>query len=325
MFAFSALVALAATVLIAVAGVAFGSSSVNAADVAAYLTGGDVSPVARNIIETIRLPRVVAALVAGAALAEAGALIQAALDNPLASPNVIGVNAGSGFAVLLAASLFPHATQLSPVAAFAGALAVTLAVFAVAAAGRASKLTVVLAGMAFTAIFTAGMNTILIVNPDAYIGASGFLAGGLSGVKASELALPTALAAAGIAVGLAQARGLNILSLGDAQAASLGVSVSRTRLAALATAAALAGAAVSFAGLLGFVGLVVPHVVRFAVGSDNRRVLALCPIVGAALVCLADLVARTAFAPYEIPVGIALSLLGGPFFVYLILRNRKAI
>lgn len=239
----------------AVLGIVIGSTSVGIDDVLALAFGADADQTAANVIWNIRLPRVLAALLAGAALAQAGALIQAALDNPLASPNIIGVNAGSGFFVLLAACTFPNAFGLAPVAAFLGALCVAGLIFAVAGLGGSSRLTVVLAGMAFTSIFTAGMNTILIVNPDAYVGASGFLIGGLSGVKLDEL--------------------------------------------------------------------IVPHAVRTLVGHDNRRVLAMAPLLGGLLVCLCDLLARTLFSPYEIPVGIVLSLLGGPFFVYLILRRGK--
>ena len=177
--------------------------------------------------------------------------------------------------------------------------------------------------MAFTSIFTAGMNTILIVNPDAYVGASGFLIGGLSGVKLDELIVPSCAICAVLVLGLLQGTQLNLLSLGEHQAHSLGLNVRRTRLVALVSAAALAGCAVSFAGLIGFVGLIVPHAVRTLVGHDNRRVLAMAPLLGGLLVCLCDLLARTMFSPYEIPVGIVLSLLGGPFFVYLILRRGK--
>lgn len=180
-----------------------------------------------------------------------------------------------------------------------------------------------IAGMAFTSIFTAGMNTILIVNPDAYVGASGFLIGGLSGVKLDELIVPSCAICAVLVLGLLQGTQLNLLSLGEHQAHSLGLNVRRTRLVALVSAAALAGCAVSFAGLIGFVGLIVPHAVRTLVGHDNRRVLAMAPLLGGLLVCLCDLLARTLFSPYEIPVGIVLSLLGGPFFVYLILRCGK--
>ena len=322
-FAVAMLVAAVLLACTAALGIVVGSTSVGVADVLALVFGADADQTAANVILNVRLPRVLAALLAGAALAQAGALIQAALDNPMASPNVIGVNAGSGFFVLLVACLFPHALGLAPVAAFAGALCVAGLIFAVASLGGSSRLTVVLAGMAFTAIFTAGMNTILIVNPDAYVGASGFLVGGLSGVKLSEVIVPGCAICAVLVLGLLQGTRLNLLSLGEHQAHSLGLNVRRTRLAALVTAAALAGCAVSFAGLIGFVGLIVPHAVRALAGHDNRRVLALAPLLGGLLVCLCDLLARTMFSPYEIPVGIVLSLLGGPFFVYLILRRGK--
>ena len=224
------------------------STSVGINDVLALAFGADTEQTAANVIWNIRLPRVLAALLAGAALAQAGALIQAALDNPLASPNIIGVNAGSGFFVLLAACTFPNAFGLAPVAAFLGALCVAGLIFAVAGLGGSSRLTVVLAGMAFTSIFTAGMNTILIVNPDAYVGASGFLIGGLSGVKLDELIVPSCAICAVLVLGLLQGTQLNLLSLGEHQAHSLGLNVRRTRLVALVSAAALAGCAVSFAG-----------------------------------------------------------------------------
>ena len=195
-FAVAMVAAVALLGCAAVFGIVIGSTSVGLPDVLALAFGAPAEQTAANVIWNIRLPRVLAALLAGAALAQAGALIQAALDNPLASPNVIGVNAGSGFFVLLAACAFPNAFGLAPVAAFLGALCVAGLIFAVAGLGGSSRLTVVLAGMAFTAIFTAGMNTILIVNPDAYVGASGFLVGGLSGVKLSEVIVPGCLRSA---------------------------------------------------------------------------------------------------------------------------------
>ena len=204
----------------AVLGIVIGSTSVGLGDVLAltFGTGTGANQTAANVILNIRLPRVLAALLAGAALAQAGALIQAALDNPLASPNIIGVNAGSGFFVLLAACVFPNAFGLAPAAAFLGALCVAGLIFAVAGLGGPSRLTVVLAGMAFTAIFTAGMNAILIVNPDAYVGASGFLVGGLSGVKLSEVFVPGCAICAVLVLGLLQGTRLNLLSLGEHQA-----------------------------------------------------------------------------------------------------------
>ena len=300
-----------------------GASSVSLPELATWLLGGDVSATARNILENVRVPRVLAALLAGAALATSGALIQACLDNPLASPNVIGVNSGAGLAVLLAASLVPGALWLTPLAAFIGALATALIIFALSLGTGLSRLTVVLAGIAITTVFGAGMNTILIVNPDAYIGSSAFLVGGLAGVLMDDLWWPAVYIVAGLAAALLAAGKLNIMALGDDTAHALGMNVGACRLAMLGLAAVLAGAAVSFAGLLGFVGLIIPHLVRFFVGHDNRIVLPLSAVSGAAFVVVCDLLARVLFAPYEVPVGILMAFLGGPFFIYLILKNRR--
>ena len=186
----------------------------------------------------------------------------------------IGVNSGAGLAVLLAASLVPGALWLTPLAAFAGALATALVIFALSLGTGLSRLTVVLAGIAITTVFGAGMNTILIVDPDAYIGSSTFLVGGLSGVLMRDLAWPAAYVAVGLAAALAGAAKLNILSLGDEAAHSLGVNVRAVRLGMLAVAAVLAGAAVSFAGLVGFVGSSVPHLMSLFVGHDTGWVAA---------------------------------------------------
>ncbi len=312
-------------VLLGVTAAAFlvGSSSVSLGDLVAWATGGDVSAAAKSILVNVRLPRVLAALLAGAALAVAGAIIQAVLDNPLASPNIIGINSGAGLFVLIAASVFPSVLWLSPLAAFVGALVTALIIFGISLGANTSRLTVVLAGIAITTVFGAGMNAILIVNPDAYIGSSSFLVGGLSGVLLDNLLWPAVYIAGGLAAALLAAGRLNIMALGDETAHALGLHVGACRLSLLGLSAVLAGAAVSFAGLLGFVGLIIPHLVRFFVGHDNRFVLPLSAVVGAAFVVVCDLLSRVLFAPYEVPVGILMAFLGGPFFIYLILKNRR--
>ena len=304
-------VSVAVLVAATVAAFLVGSSSVSLGDLVAWATGGDVAASAKSILVNVRLPRVLAALLAGGALAVAGAIIQAVLDNPMASPNIIGINSGAGLAVLVAASVFPSA------------LATALVIFGISLGASTSRLTVVLAGIAITSVFGAGMNTILIVNPDAYIGSSSFLVGGLSGVLMGDLWWPALYIVAGLAAALVAAGKLNIMALGDDTAHALGMNVGATRLAMLGLAAVLAGVAVSFAGLLGFVGLIVPHLVRFFVGHDNRWVLPLSAACGAAFVVLCDLLSRIMFAPYEVPVGILMAFLGGPFFIYLILKNRR--
>ena len=297
-------IAVSASVLAAVTAAAFlvGSSSVSLGDLVAWATGGDVSASAKSILVNVRLPRVLAALLAGGALAVAGAIIQAVLDNPLASPNIIGINSGAGLFVLIAASVFPSALWLPPLAAFAGALATALIIFGISLGASTSRLTVVLAGIAITSVF---------------------LVGGLAGVLMDDLWWPAVYIVAGLAAALLAAGKLNIMALGDDTAHALGMNVGACRLAMLGLAAVLAGAAVSFAGLLGFVGLIIPHLVRFFVGHDNRIVLPLSAVSGAAFVVVCDLLARVLFAPYEVPVGILMAFLGGPFFIYLILKNRR--
>ena len=319
----AAVLCLAALMAASAAAFLVGSSAASAPELVAWLTGGEVSDAAKSILVNVRLPRVLAALLAGSGLAVAGAIIQSVLDNPLASPNVIGINSGAGLAVLLAASLVPGALWLTPLAAFAGAMVTALIIFGISLGANTSRLTVVLAGIAITTVFGAGVNTILIVDPDAYVGSSSFLVGGLSGVLLSDVGWPAIYLLAGMALAALFAPVLNIMSLGDDSSHNLGIHVGAWRLGLLALAAVLAGAAVSFAGLLGFVGLIIPHLVRFFVGYDNRWVLPLSAATGAVFVVVCDMLARVLFAPYEVPVGILMAFLGGPFFIYLILRNRR--
>jgi iron complex transport system permease protein len=163
----------------------------------------------------------------------------------------------------------------------------------------------------------------MILYPDAYIGASTFLVGGLSGLTIQGLRFPAIYILVGLILAMLMRRDMNIIALGTDTAKALGMSVNRTRFLLIFTAAILAGAAVSFAGLIGFVGLVVPHAIRFLIGNDNRYLVPASAFGGAAFVILCDLVSRMAFAPYVLPVGILLSFIGGPFFIYLIIRNRR--
>ena len=316
-------VLLALVAFVALAGLIAGATGVGPADVWALVLGEDVSASARTILLTVRLPRVLAGLLAGAALATSGFIIQTVLDNPLASPNVMGVNSGSGLAVLLASSLLPGAACVVPAAAFVGAVATALLVLGVSARAGSSRLTLVLVGMAASTVLGAGMNLVLIVNPDAYVGASSFIAGGLSTVRMADVALPAACVALGLALALVGSRALNVMSMGEALAAGVGMRVRLCRVALMLVAALLAASAVSLAGLVGFVGLIVPHVVRLVVGTDARLALPCCALAGAAFLCGCDVLARTLFAPYEVPVGILMAFVGGPFFAWLVCRNGR--
>ena len=289
----------------------------------ALCTADAADPVWR-ILCFVRLPRTAAAVLAGAALGVAGALIQSVLNNAMASPNVIGVNAGAGLGALLAASLVPGAAALLPGAAFAGALAAALFIWMLAAVAGLSRTTLILAGVTVSSILTACMNTLKLLFPDAAVGSTAFLLGTLSGVTTAQLQRALPWLAAGFVLAALLAADLNVLQLGEDMAAGLGLPVARVRFAALLTAALLAGAAVSFAGLLGFVGLLAPHIARRLVGGDNRRLLPVTALASADLMLLCDVAARVLFAPFELPVGVLLSLVGGPFFLFLLLRRKRS-
>lgn len=310
------------TAAAAILGLCVGAVPITLQDCWQVLTRRQSGTLACRILLLTRLPRVAASLLAGAALATAGVLIQSVLSNPLASPNIIGVNAGAGFSVAVSCALLPPAAWVPPLAAFFGAaLGVFLVLFISQKAG-ASKISLVLTGVAVSNLFSAGIDAIVTVWPDALNGYSDFRIGGLSGVTSARLLPAAVLIGAGLLLSVTFSYQLDILSLGAETAQSLGVPVKRTRMAVLLTAAALAGAAVSFAGLLGFVGLIVPQMVRRLIPSGGMAFLLSSAMGGALLLTLCDLLSRVLFRPYELPVGIVMSFVGGPFFIWLLFRQR---
>ncbi len=275
------------------------------------------------IMQSIRLPRVLGACLAGIGLSVSGVLLQSVTDNALASPNVIGVNAGAGFAVILLLATLPALSPLLPLAALLGAFFATLIIVGIAGHIDSSRATVILAGIALTALLNAAISLISLIDTDVLASYSYFSIGGLSGVALEDLFLPATLIFLSLAVSLLLSRHIEVLKLGDTVAASLGVRVKLLRTLALLCASASAAAAVSFAGLLGFVGLIVPHVARRLVGTYTFHVLLCSALGGGTLVLLADLIGRTVLSPTEIPVGIIMALVGAPFFLYLLLRRDR--
>jgi len=305
------------------ASLCLGAADANPLRAIAAIFSGEYSGTDYLITVHIRLPRAIAAALAGSALAVSGAVIQAALNNPMAAPNIIGVNSGAGFCAILLMAAFPSLVAAIPIAAFLGALAASLLIWLIAAKSGAGRVTVTLVGVAIGSILTAGINTLKTIFPDSIYDATAFTIGGLSGVGFDKLLIPAIIIFAGLICALLFSGGLDILSLGGETAIGLGMKVKRARFLYLMLASALAGAAVSFAGLIGFVGLLVPHIARRFVGSNHRRLIPACILGGALLLLASDLAARLIFSPYEIPVGIILSLVGGPFFVVLILIRRR--
>lgn len=269
-----------------------------------------------------RLPRTCACLLAGAALACSGCILQSVLGNKLASPNIIGVNAGAGLGVTLCCAVGVLSGWMVALAAFGGAMGAVFTVVALAKRTGASRITVILSGVAMNSILGAFRDAVTTLVPEAAMLSGEFRVGGFSSVVAARLIPAGVLIGISLATVLTLCNELDVLALGEETARSLGMSVKKMRALFLLLAALLAGAAVSFSGLLGFVGLLVPHIARKYSGGESRYLIPLSILLGAGFVTVCDLAARTVFAPYELPVGILLAAIGGPFFL-LMLFDRK--
>ena len=274
------------------------------------------------IFRLVRLPRTLGCLLAGAALAVSGAVIQGVLNNKLASPSIIGVNAGAGLAVTVCCAMGALSGWAIAGSAFLGALiAVLLIVFAAEKAG-ASRTTVILGGVAVNAFLNALSEALATLIPEVGMLAGDFRVGGFGAVSYARLVPAGILILLALGIACSLHNELDVLTMGEETAQSLGMNVKAMRSLLLILAALLSGAAVSFAGLLGFVGLVVPHAMRKFSGSAHKFLLPMCALGGACFVTFCDTGARVLFAPYELPVGILLSVLGGPFFLGLLLKRK---
>ena len=252
-------------------------------------------------------------------------LLQTVTNNELCAPSIIGVNAGAGFFVMLTLCLFPMLWKLLPMAAFLGALLTAFAVLSVTRlnGNRTQKTTLVLAGVALSSLLNAGISFLSLKYPDTLSSYTAFSVGGFSGVQMKQLGIPSAFIAILFLIALFAAPKIHMLCLGDEAAASLGVNVRRIRNLSVIIASGLCAAVVSFAGLLGFAGLIVPHIVRRIYGGGLRAQLCLSSMFGALIVALSDLIGRIIFSPWELPAGIIMAFIGAPFFLYLIVRRKK--
>lgn len=303
-------------------GVLLGAAGLRAADlVRALLEMNTDSPEAK-ILWFARLPRVMAGLLCGAALAVSGAVIQGVLANRLASPSIIGVNSGAGLAVTLCSAMGIAGGWRLALSAFFGAFAAVMAVSLGAKKWGASRGTVILMGVAMNSLLGAFSDAVAILAPDAVIMRNDFRIGDFSAVTYAKL-VPAAVVILAALLGLCTlANELDVLALGDESAKGLGMDTGVMRTVFLLLAAALAGAAVSVAGLLSFVGLLVPHAVRRAASGESRHLIPLSALFGAGFVTLCDTISRVLFAPYELPVGIIMAFLGAPFFLFILIRGK---
>ncbi|GAA3737466.1 iron complex transport system permease protein [Spinactinospora alkalitolerans] len=281
-----------------------------------------------TIVLTSRLPRVLLAAVVGAGLALIGMVLQALVRNPLADPLLLGVSSGATFGavavVILGINLF-GLYSLS-VSAFLGALVALLLVYAMArVGGRMTTTRLVLAGVAVGQVLSAVASLLIITSgePHAMAQVARWTMGGLGGTGWDELLLPSAVVTVALALLLTQARAFNLLFAGEEAAVTMGLSVDRFRAVMVVATSLVTGVMVAVSGMIGFVGLMVPHVARLLVGADHRRALPVATLLGAAFLVLADLAARTLASPEEIPVGILTALCGGPFFLWLMRRDAR--
>ena len=299
-----------------VPGLALGSTFLTFSEILQAFTEGFDSSAGARIFAYVRLPRTLASVVCGAALAVSGAVIQSVLANRLASPSIIGVNSGAGLAVTLCTAFGVYGGWKLSFFAFLGAFSAVMLVSLGAKKWGASRGTVILIGVAVNCLLGAVSDTVVTFIPEVGVMSNDFKIGEFSSVTYQKL-IPAA-----VAVLLTLGNELDVITLGEDSARALGMNTSLMRTLFLLLAALLAGCAVSIAGLLSFVGLIVPNALRRLTGGGSRHLLGLCALFGGAFVCLCDTLARTVFSPYEIPVGIIMAFLGAPFFLFILIKGK---
>ncbi len=323
--------------VICIASLAIGPSGTSLWDALFRLAlGQDIDRTDAIILWDIRAPRTALGLVVGAALAVSGAIMQGLFRNPLADPGILGVSAGAGLGAITAivlASALPVwlsswlGNALLPFFAFCGAWISMMVLYQVATrAGRTSVATMLLAGIALAALAGAASGLLVYRADDVQLRELTFWGlGSLSGASWHKVLIAGPVILGASAFGLSLARGLNALSLGEASAHHIGISVQRVKMIAILTVSAATGAAVAVSGGIGFIGIVVPHILRLSTGPDHHGLLLNAGLLGASLLLLADIGARIVVAPAELPIGILTAVFGAPFFLWILLRSRGVV
>lgn len=275
------------------------------------------------VVLNLRLPRIILAILIGASLASSGALLQSVMKNPLADPGTIGVSAGAGTAATTILLLFPHLTSSVPLFAFIGAALACVLIYSMAWKDGVDPTRIILSGVAINSVLGAYNSLLQLMNSDSLEGVLAFMNGSLSGRSWYQVKLLSVYDAVGLILAFLCIKSANALQLGDEVAKSLGVKVNGSRIFLSAVAAFLAASTVAVAGMIGFVGLVVPHVARILVGSDYKVLLPISIVLGAVVLLIADTIGRTIIPGMELPVGIVMSVCGGPFFLYMLRKGAK--
>lgn len=319
-------VSLVMTVLLAVmaafslAAAAIGSAGYSVPQILTELFAEGESPV-KVIVLNLRLPRILLALMIGAALSASGALLQSVMKNPLADPGTIGVSAGASTAASTILLIFPGMVSSLPVFAFGGAALACLLIYSMAWKDGVDPTRIILSGVAINSVLGAYTSLLQLMNSDNLQGVLGFLNGSLSGKSWSQVRVLIVYVGIGLVLAFFCIRSANALQLGDEMARSLGVKVNLSRILLSAVAAFLAASTVAVVGMIGFVGLVVPHIARILVGSNYKVMLPVSMVLGADVLLFADTLGRSVVPGMEIPVGIVMAVSGGPFFLYMLRKK----
>lgn len=286
------------------------------------ILSGNTSMEHYSIIWNIRLPRTLIAAFVGMKLALSGAILQGVMRNAMADPHIIGVSSGAGLFGIFILLVYPSYSYMLVPVAFIGAMVSSFTIYLLAWDKGISPMRIILAGVATSAFLNSGVSALYTFYSDRIQGAVSFMVGNLSAKSWGDVDTILPYSFVGVTLALVSAQRMNILLLGDAKSKSLGLHTEGYRFWFIAISALLAASAVSIVGLLGFVGLIVPHAARLLVGNDYRILLPASALLGVTVLCLSDTIGRIAFAPIELPVGIIMGVVGAPFFLYLLRKKR---
>jgi len=289
-----------------------------------YYIFNDTQDGKRAIIFNVRLPRVLLSMIVGVTLSLAGVILQGVMRNSMASASTIGVTAGANFFGYLFLAALPMYTSSLPIFTFIGGLGTTLLIYFLAYKHGSSPIKIILAGMGINALFSAFSDLIKVFFADNLAGVQSFLVGGLSGVTWSDLQTVLPYAVLGIIMVIFIPTKMNILALGDETAQGLGLNTNRFRLLLIVLASLLASSTISIVGLIGFIGIVVPHISRILVGNNHKILFPMTIISGALIVSICDTIGRIIILPAELPVSIIMAIIGAPIFL-LLLRSKKEV
>lgn len=308
-------------IFIGILSIRMGSVDYNFSDIFRILFNSEMTS-DKNVLMNIRLPRILIAAIVGANLSIAGALLQAVMQNPLADPGLTGVSSGASLMAIIIMLLFPQYSYLVPLVSFLGGALACGLVYSLAWKNGIKPMRIILAGVAVNAILGGGTSLLSTLNSDKIQGVLLWVNGSISGKTWGDVRVLAIYSAIGLFFAMLCIRKANILQLGDEMSTNLGVDINKYRIIISLVAVFLAGISTAIVGIIGFVGLIVPHIARLLIGSDYKYLLPLSVTLGSSLLLLGDTFARTVVNPIELPVGVIMAVIGGPFFLYLLRRGQ---